>query len=941
MREPRRRPSTAAARARLRRRALSPRSRPDESATASPVPPSATPAPTPTELRSRRPEPFPVGPPPDPSQSPTPAAGLNPGETQGESQGQNQAQNQAQNQTQSPTDKALGSLPGGLLDEVRVAIAMMDTAGTIVLWSPAAEELLGWRSDTLVGRGLDVLAGDDADLLRRGQEIIALVVREGGWRGPVVLRHRDGAKVVLDARVSLLHDGAAVSYLLVRLADAKRLSAVEHDLALQDALFEQSPLGIAVFDQQLRYVRVNETLARMNGIPVADHLGRTTGETLPEGAADEVTAIQRQVLATGEPVIDLTVAGPNPRRAGYRSISYSRLQDRAGRVLGVTGMIMDVTDRYRAVAKVEHARRRLALLNELGTRIGDLLDVRRIAEELAAALVPALADYAGVVLLQAVADGDDLPRHTHTRLTPLVMTGTAAIEPSATVDAMMTPGAGIEMAESSLFARVLRSGLAEQLESPALLEETTNQADPRVRAAYELGVHSMLVVPLRARGIVLGLMVLSRAGRREGFDRDELAFAGELADRAGSSLDNARLYARERAAALMLQRSLLPQTVPQPPGVEIGYRYVPGSSGTEVGGDWFDVIPLPRDRVALVVGDVMGHGLRAAATMGRLRTAVRTLAMLDLPPDVLLQHVHDLADDLAQGPEEALIATCVYAVYDPATRRLVLAKAGHTSPLLIVPGEPAQVLDLPSGTPLGVGGVPFASVELTVVEGSLLVLYTDGLVESRTEDIDVGIKRLCTLLEQPFDSVEQACDRVVSTLERGQEPDDVALLLARLGSSLPAAAGGTGAETGREPGAGTGAGAETGTESVSWILTAVPTAASRSRRLIRSVLVEWGLPALLDTTELLVSELVTNAVRYSEAPIGLRLSRTGRVLLVEVSDPLPDPPLERVSAGTDEGGRGLQLVHQLADSWGTRAEGAGKVVWFEQVLPAAPPVPVD
>ncbi|MFC1412787.1 SpoIIE family protein phosphatase [Streptacidiphilus sp. N1-12] len=908
MREPRRRPSTAAARARLRRRSVAtrpPQEQPPGAAAPAPAPPL-----TPTEFRSRRPVPFPT----------SPQLGLFQPQTSDEKRLRADPQdNPRPNAQDGPQEGSRGRGSGGVLEDVRVAIVMIDAAGTVVLWSPAAEELLGWPSEALVGRDLDVLVGGDAELLRRGHEVIAAAVAQGGWRGPVVLCNRDGAKVVLDARVSLLQNRASSSYLLVRLADARRLNAVEHDLAVQDALFEQSPLGIAVLDDRLRYVRVNETLARMNGLPVADHLGRTTGETLPEGAADEVTAIQRQVLATGEPVVDLTVAGPNPRRAGYRSISYSRLHDRAGRVLGVTGMIMDVTDRYRAVAKVEHARRRLALLNELGTRIGDLLDAVRIAEELAAALVPALADYSGVVLLQAVADGDDLPRHAHTRLTRLVMTGTAAVEPSDTADVMMTKGASIDMAEGSLFARVLRSGLAEQLESPALLEETTSQDDPRVRAAYELGVHSMLVVPLRARGIVLGLMVLSRAGRREGFDRDELAFAGELADRAGSSLDNARLYARERAAALMLQRSLLPQTVPQPPGVEIGYRYVPGSSGTEVGGDWFDVIPLPDDRVALVVGDVMGHGLRAAATMGRLRTAVRTLAMLGLPPDVLLQHVHDLADDLAQGPDEALIATCVYAVYDPATRQLVLAKAGHTPPLLIVPGEPAQVLDLPSGTPLGVGGVPFASVQLTAPEGSLLVLYTDGLVESRTEDIDVGTRRLCAVLEQEFDSVEEACDRVVGTLERGQEPDDVALLVARLGSSR----------------------AEAGRETLSWTLTAVPTAASRARRLVRSVLVEWSLVALLDTAELLVSELVTNAVRYSEAPIGLRLSRTGRTLLVEVSDPLPDPPLERVSAGTDEGGRGLQLVHQLADSWGTRAEGAGKVVWFEQALPAAPPVPVD
>ncbi|MFD0329099.1 SpoIIE family protein phosphatase [Streptacidiphilus monticola] len=445
-----------------------------------------------------------------------------------------------------------------------------------------------------------------------------------------------------------------------------------------------------------------------------------------------------------------------------------------------------------------------------------------------------------------------------------------------------------------------------------------------MRASYALGVHSMLVAPLRARGIVLGLLVLARAGRREGFDHDDRVLATELGDRAGASLDNARLYARERAAALMLQRSLLPQSVAQPPGMEVGYRYVPGSSGTEVGGDWFDVIPLPDGRTALVVGDVMGHGLRAAATMGRLRTAVRTLAGLDLPPDVLLQHVHDLADDLAQSPDEALIATCVYAVYDPSTRLLRMAKAGHTAPLLVVPedidGEPpvpgplpggrAHQLTLPSGAPLGVGGVPFESAELTVPEGSMLVLYTDGLVESRTEDIDVGVRRLAGVLELPYDSIEEACERVVRTLEQGQEPDDVALLLARLGRApLP------------HPGL-----------HAEWTLAAESSAPARARRLVRGSLRDWGLDELLDVTELLVSELVTNAVRYSRAPIGLRLT-LGQRLLVEVADPLPDPPQERRAAGTDEGGRGLQLVHRLAADWGTRAEAGGKVVWFEQEIP--------
>ncbi|WP_329583170.1 SpoIIE family protein phosphatase [Kitasatospora sp. NBC_01250] len=813
---------------------------------------------------------------------------------------------------------------GSLFDVVKVAIAMLDTAGRVVLWSPAAEELLGWPSEVLVGRRIEELMADEQRVAQT-REAFRIALRTGGWKGLTWLHHRDGPRVPVEARISLLVDGDGTPFLLVALAEARTLQAVERDLAVRDALFEQSPLGIAVLDTELRYTAVNQTLAEMNGVAAEDHIGRTTGETLPERAADEVSVIQRQVLATGEPVIDVTLAAQSAVRSGYRSISYSRLTDRGGKVLGISGTVMDVTERYRAVAKVEHARRRLALLNEFGSRIGDLLDAGRIAQELAGAVVPRLADFAAAILLQAVAHGDDLPRHAHDRRTSLLQLGVAAVQDGEDVEVMLRRGARISFAEESCYGRVLRSGVPELLSGAEELAEATYPGDPKVRAALALGAHSMLVVPLRARGIVIGLLVLSRAGRREAFDRDDLAFSVELADRAGSSLDNARLYVRERTAALTLQRTLLPQQVPQPTGVEVAYRYVPGSSGTEVGGDWFDVIPLPGDRTALVVGDVMGHGLRAAATMGRLRTAVRVLAALDLPPDVLLRHVHELADDLAQGPDEALLATCVYAVYDPATARLTVAKAGHIPPVLVrpptpgparsggpLPGGEGEVLDLPSGAPLGVGGVPFEAVELLIPEGSVLALCTDGLVESRDKDLDVGLGRLQSVLEKPYVSIQHACEAVLDTMEQGREPDDVALLLARLGRG------------------------EEGARTVGWTLPAEPTAVSRARRLVRGALQEWGVEELSDTAELLVSELVTNSVRYASAPIGVRLT-LGNTLLVEISDPLPDPPRERHAAAADEGGRGLELVRRLALRWGARAEGMGKVVWFEQELPGKEP----
>ncbi|MGW4381132.1 SpoIIE family protein phosphatase [Kitasatospora sp. NPDC004531] len=882
----------AAARARLRRRPAPEPRTPAAGPSAGPAPSDerAEAARTPRGTRGRPTRAFPGGP------GPHPAARADTAPT-----------------TLHPSRRTEG---GSLLDVVRVAIVILDTAGRVVLWSPAAEEMLGWPSEVLVGRAIEDLLARPDDR-QRARAALQETLRRGSWHGFTGISDRDDVPVEVEVRLSLLVDGDGAPYVQAALTEAAALRAVERDLAVRDALFEQSPLGIAVLDTDLRYTAVNRTLAEMNGLPAEAHIGRTTGETLSERSADEITALQRQVLATGEPVIDVTLASPSSGGSGYRSISFSRMTDRAGRVLGISGTAMDVTERYRAVAKVEGARRRLSLLNEFGSRVGDLLDASMIAQELAGAVVPRLADYAAVILLQAVAHGDDLPRHAHDRRTSLLQLGVAAVQDGPAVEAMLRHGARITFEDHSAFGRVLRRGVPELL-TGAELEALSFPDDPKVEAARELGIHSRLVVPLRARGIVIGLLVVSRAGYREGFDRDDLAFTVELADRAGSSLDNARLYARERTAALTLQRTLLPQQVPQPAGVEVAYRYVPGSSGTEVGGDWFDVIPLPGDRTALVVGDVMGHGLRAAATMGRLRTAVRVLAALDLAPEAVLRHVHELADDLAQGPDEALLATCVYAVFDPARRNLTVTKAGHIPPVLVVPGadaEPArsggplpggagQVLDLPSGAPLGVGGVPFESIEMEIPDGSLLALCTDGLVESRDKDLDVGLGRLISVLEKPYASIQQACEAVLDTMEQGREPDDVALLLARLGQGRDDA-----------PTAG-------------WTLPAEPTAVSRARRLVRHTLADWGAETLTDTAELLVSELVTNAVRYASAPIGVRLT-LGDLLLVEISDPLPDPPRERHANAGDEGGRGLELVRRLALRWGTRAEGLGKVVWFE------------
>jgi PAS domain S-box-containing protein len=814
---------------------------------------------------------------------------------------------------------------GTLMDTLRVAVVMLDTSGRVLLWSPLAEEMLGWAGEHIVGRRVGGLFGPAEAVepgaggpprLRsvpepgRAEAILADLLRRGRWDGILSLRHRDGHSVQVETRASLLVDGDGRPFVLASMVETSRLRTLEHDLAALDSLFDSSPLGVAIFDSDLRYVRVNEALARMNGLPIAEHLGRTVSEVLDPRSAEELTELQRTVLATGRPVIDLVALAPGGH--GHRSLSYHRLVDRAGRVLGISATVMDVTERMHAAAKAERARRRLALLNDVGSRIAGVLDVHRAAEALAEALVPTFSDYSGVILHSEVAGGGELPSVQYSDSTPLRQLGVGAVHWSPAVALMLRRGQPITFTASSVFGTVLRTGRPRLVTSERELRATTFPDDPKVEAAVELGINSLLVLPVRARGVVLGLLVISRARGREPFDQDDLALAVELADRAGAALDNARLYVREREGALMLQRSLLPQTVPEPPGVEIAFRYVPASSGAEVGGDWFDVIPLAGGRLAFVVGDVMGHGLGAAATMGRLRTAVRTLAGLDMAPDELLRRVNELGDDLAQSQAEGWMATAVYCVYDPSTRRCAIAQAGHLPPLLVeVRTDPdnceARLLDLPTGLPLGVSGAPFETTELEVPDGAVLVLYTDGLVEARGKDIGDGLDRLQRTLCRPLPSLEDACDELLDTMEPGREPDDVALLMARLGG-LPAGS------------------------TASWTFPAEPSAVRLARRRVRDTLVEWGVTALSDVTVLLVSELVTNSLRYAHGPIGVRMVR-GTSLLVEVSDPLPDPPRERVADEDDEGGRGLQLVARTSRRWGTRHGPLGKTVWFELALP--------
>ncbi|MFF3849245.1 SpoIIE family protein phosphatase [Streptomyces sp. NPDC002328] len=548
-------------------------------------------------------------------------------------------------------------------------------------------------------------------------------------------------------------------------------------------------------------------------------------------------------------------------------------------------------------------RWRLSTVNEAGMCIGTTLDIARTSQELADLAVERFADLATVDLLDALLHGHTAPAQPAQR--PLALRRLARCP--ATDD---SPDDTIAAHQLHTYPDGSPPELALTTGRPSRVHPD-GPPDPG-RAAGTHGIHSTLVVPLRARGTTLGVARFCRHRTPDPFDDEDLLLAQKIAARAAVAVDNACRYTYARATAVSLQRSLLPSRTPPQSAVEVACRYLPAGDRIGVGGDWYDVIPLSGARVALVVGDVVGHGIHAAATMGRLRTVVRTLADIDLPPDELLTHLDDvvlrLSAETAADPDEETAsadigATCLYAVYDPVGGGCTLARAGHVLPTVVTPDGGAGTLDLPPGPPLGLGGLPFEATEVDLPEGSLLVLYTDGLIEARDHDVDTGLTLLRRILARPAPSLEAACDEVLRTLLPGRPDDDVALLLARthaLGDGQVA----------------------------DWELAPDPASVSRARSGVSERLSAWGLDDLGFTAELVVSELVTNAIRYGRPPIRLRLIHD-RGLLCEVTDASGTTPHQRRARVHDEGGRGLLLVAQLAERWGTRHARRGKTVWAE------------
>lgn len=825
------------------------------------------------------------------------------------------------------------SRPGSIYDYIRLASFSLGPDGRIDGWSERAAEMLGISAAQAVGKD-PVEAFVPHELRETGHRAVSRILDGREWTGLVPYRRADGAEADGLAEIyvmpSATESGERAALCLV--VDVKALRGIETDLAAAQAVFGQSPMGFTLFDTRLRLLRVNERFATVFGGPASKYRGGTPYDFLPRAEAERMTAALRRVLETGESVTEMQLVGVVPGAEDRRrwSVSLYRLHGASGRPIGVAALASDVTGRRRAEREAANARRNLALLNEAGARIGNSLDLETTARTLLDVAVPQFCDLASVDLYQGLLAGDEAPPGMSDGSAELRRVAFSSAVSDAPLATMACCPEGSPVAVGAVHRYPFNSPCAGALRTAQAQIVPGREGEE----GRELGavVHSTLAVPMVARDTVVGLVQFSRTKGSEPFGERDTALAVELAARAAVCIDNARLYRREHERALMLQRSLLPPGDPEAAGLDIACRYLPGTTATEVGGDWFDVIELPGHRTALVVGDVMGRGLRAAVAMGELRTAVRTLALLDLEPAEVLAALDEVARGLGGGEgrggkrsaagrspapgvphaagtadlSEVYLATCVYAVYDPISRRATFANAGHLPPVLVEEGAEAALLDVPPGMPLGVGGEPFEETEVELADGALLALYTDGLVESRDHPLDEGLEAFRGALDADR-PLEDACDHVLSTLDTSHGEDDIALLMARV-HGLPKDAVGD------------------------WSLAPEARSVARARELARDQLTDWGLTELVDTTELLVSELVTNALRHGHGEIRLRLLRD-RSLVCEVWDADLAQPRRRRARDTDEGGRGLQLVGLLSAGWGSRRTPRGKTVWFELALP--------
>jgi serine phosphatase RsbU (regulator of sigma subunit)/anti-sigma regulatory factor (Ser/Thr protein kinase) len=644
-------------------------------------------------------------------------------------------------------------------------------------------------------------------------------------------------------------------------------------------------------------------------------LGRSPGELLGAELSDLTaeSAEQRDALAG---LIDAV-------RSGRESTSMLSIKTGEGRVADavVTVQPMTATDPdLTALAVIrlpvpsserflDPAVMRRSLLDDSFTQVGGTLDIDQSARGLMDVIVPHFCNAAEIAVLESLVGADEMPADAPNSSHLLRRLAVGYDDEDPGWEAAFPTGEVLHYPPGSPYVKCMDGGKP-ILEASVSASSAAEIADAwrRKPVADLLSGSSMLILPLIARDTILGFFACIRTTGYRKFDPYDTEIGMEFASRAALFIDNARRYSRERATALTLQRSLLPTGLSYPSSVEVKHRYLPGSKLIEVGGDWYESIALPGARVALVIGDVAGHGVHAAVTMGRLRAAIHTLAGLELQPAEALQQLDLLMQTL--GQREPHFATCVYAVFDAVSGSCEMASAGHLSPLLVRPDGTSQFLDVPPAPPLGIGGGHIESRQFQIDDGSLFVLYTDGLVENRGRDIDDGLNRLRRVFgpgatKRPL---EDLCKAVLDGVYADHQRDDIAVLLARL-SRIPDG------------------------HHASWSLPDKPTSVRRARTLVNEQMEKWDLGDLAYTTELLVSELVTNAINHATGEVSLRLI-LDRALVCEVFDDAAAMPRLKNADDDAESGRGLHVVSQLAQRWGTRRTPAGKAVWFEQALAA-------
>ncbi|WP_430379811.1 SpoIIE family protein phosphatase [Streptomyces sp. B1-3] len=738
--------------------------------------------------------------------------------------------------------------------------------------------------------------GDPADWLRVITDIRTAIALGARYDTEYLLRQDDGTLSRARARGRLVPGEQGASDLVVgALWWAGRIPHPHsHEMQTLQTMRE----GLLTVSEDWRTTFVNEEAERVLGI---DH--RLIGGVLwdgPVGAVPGLESVCRRAAQEGRP---LSIALPWP--SGRRRFRLRCVPTRSSR--GMAIHLADVTkedlqgtgEALREGSDVSGAARaaaRSVRMEELTAALSEAVTSKDVVQVVAERILPPLgADR----LLVEVLGGD----HLH-------IAGAAGYPEALRLAA--TEKRAIDL----VAAETLSTRTPRFLESTAEFIESFPQLSSLAAASMN---NAWVLLPLIASGRDIGCCFVAFS-RSRSFPDDERTLLTALSGLVAQALERARLYDVEHTRAQELQRGLLPRELPRLASVQAAARYLPAGHGAEVGGDWYDVIPLSADRVAMVIGDVMGHGITEAATMGRLRTAVRTLADLEIAPDELLHHLNDIVSDLGEDS----YATCLYSVFDPVARTLTYSLAGHPPPLIAHPDGTLHSPDMDGDPPLGAANPPFGTHRLSLPEESLVVFWTDGLVESAARDMDQGLAELKRTLskattgmryfsaareEGGHERLEDLCDKIVSALLPHQEHtrDDAALLVAHARC--------TGAH-----------------DIATCSLTDDPWAASQAREYVRRQLAAWKLDDLVMTTELIVSELIGNVVRHAKGPISLRLLRS-RSLICEVYDASLTTPRIRRAASTDEGGRGLHLIAALSRRWGARYLDDGKCIWAEQDLP--------